>query len=125
MKIEMDLYAQIRRLYKEGESQRSIAKKLGISRQTVKKYCEGATTPEVRKNYKRTNHIITDDVKAFILEYFQTDEQEHVKKQNHTAKRIYDRLTHEKSYTGSYSAICKAVRELKPNIEPSQADIRC
>lgn len=100
-----------------------MQKKIGISRQTVKKYCEGATTPEVRKNYKRTNHIITDDVKTFILECFQTDEQEHVKKQSHTAKRIYDRLIHEKGYTGSYSSICKVVRELKPNLEPTQADI--
>lgn len=40
--IEVDLYSQIRLLYTDGESQRSISKRLGISRQTVKKYCEGA-----------------------------------------------------------------------------------
>ncbi len=37
MIIEVDIYSQIRTLHTEGESQRSIAKRLGITRQTVKK----------------------------------------------------------------------------------------
>ena len=123
MKIEMDMYAQIRKMYNDGESQRSIAKRLGISRQTVKKYCAGETTPKVRKAYERTNNIVTDDVKSFILDCFRLDERENIKKQTHTAKRIYDRLVDEKGYTGSYSSICKAVRELKPELLPSEADL--
>ena len=43
MVVGMSLYSQIREAYISGESQRSIAKRLGISRQTVKKYCEGET----------------------------------------------------------------------------------
>ena len=43
MIVEMDLYYQIRSRYNDGESIRSIARKLGISRQTVKKYCRGDT----------------------------------------------------------------------------------
>ena len=39
--IEVDTYSKIRTLYTEGESIRSIARRLGVSRQTVKKYCEG------------------------------------------------------------------------------------
>lgn len=49
MIVGMPLYAQIREAYTSGESQRTIAKRLGVSRQTVKKYCEGATMPGVRK----------------------------------------------------------------------------
>ena len=42
MIIEMDMYSSIRTRYLEGESIRSIARCLKISRPTVKKYCEGA-----------------------------------------------------------------------------------
>ncbi|MDW7660579.1 MAG: helix-turn-helix domain-containing protein [Bacillota bacterium] len=46
MIIELDMYSAIRLRYSEGESIRSIAQSLGISRQTVKKYCEGNTHPD-------------------------------------------------------------------------------
>ena len=56
--VEVDLYYQIRTLYNEGESIRSIARRLNISRPTVKKYrlegrCAagggaGATSPHPR-----------------------------------------------------------------------------
>lgn len=42
----MDVYKEIRRLQLEGvTSQRAAAKRLGISRNTVKKYWEGNTVP--------------------------------------------------------------------------------
>ena len=66
MIIEVDLYSQIRLLHTEGESQRSIAKRLGISRQTVKKYCEGATHPDARKSYSRISDVITKDTHGTI-----------------------------------------------------------
>ena len=40
-------YDEIRKRYLAGESQRHIAKALGISRNTVAKYCEGAAVPWV------------------------------------------------------------------------------
>ncbi|SFM32574.1 Helix-turn-helix domain of resolvase, partial [Pelosinus propionicus DSM 13327] len=76
MIIEVDIYSAIRARYSDGESIRAIAKDLGVSRQTVKKYCEGATHPEVRKNYQREPEIITDTIKTFILGYFKEDENE-------------------------------------------------
>ena len=76
MIIEVDLYYQIRSLYNEGESIRSIAKRLGISRQTVKKYCEGNTCPDVRRPYIRTSDVITNDIEAFILDCFKQDREE-------------------------------------------------
>lgn len=113
MIIEVDIYSAIRVRYSDGESIRSIAKSLGISRQTVKKYCEGSTHPEVRKTYQREACVLTNDVNAFILSCFKEDEDENLKKQKHTAKRIYDRLVEEKNFTGSYSSIRTAVRALK------------
>lgn len=124
MIIEVDLYSQIRCRYESGESQRSIAKTLGISRQTVKKYCEGNTHPEVRKSYSRVHGVVTEDVKNFILSCFRQDMEERLSKQKHTAKRIYDRLVAEKDFHGSYSTIREAVHQLRTEqIVPPQADI--
>lgn len=111
--IGMDIYSAIRIRYCQGESMRSIARNLCVSRQTVKKYCEGATNPEVRKSYERKADIIKEKIKDFILDCFKEDEEEKLKKQKHTAKRIYDRLVAEKGFKGSYSAIRLAVRKLK------------
>jgi transposase len=111
--IEVDIYSSIRIRYSDGESIRSIAKSLEISRQTVKKYCEGSTHPEVRKEYSRKANVLTDDITKFILECFEQDENENLKKQKHTSKRIYDRLVAEQQFTGSYSTIRTAVRSLK------------
>lgn len=111
--IEVDIYSAIRTRYSDGESMRSIAKDLGISRQTVKKYCEGATHPEVRKDYQREPDVITDHIKTFILSCFKEDENENLKKQKHTAKKIYDRLLAEKRFSGAYSTIRATVSSLR------------
>ena len=111
MIIEVDIYSKIRTLYEEGESQRSIAKHLGIARQTVKKYCEGGTHPDVRKSYTRVHNVITDDVKSFIISCFRQDQEENLPKQKHSAKRIYDRLVIERNFAGSYSTEYSGCRE--------------
>lgn len=111
--IDMDLYAEIRRRHLRGESTRSISRTLGISRQTVKKYSQGEHHPDVRKPYERKPSVQTDMVKKFILACFKEDEDEGLKKQTHTAKRIYDRLVEEKDFTGSYSTVRTAVRNLR------------
>ena len=124
MIIEVDTYSKIRTLYTEGESIRSIARRLGVSRQTVKKYCEGNTHPDVRKSYNRTSDVITNDVKNFILDCFKQDKEENLAKQKHTAQRIYDRLVSEKEFKGSYSAIRDVVKQLRAeHMVPAQADM--
>ena len=92
MVVGMSLYSQIREAYVSGKSIRSIAKRLGISRQTVKKYCEGTTMPGVRKDYLRAPSVITPEIEKFIRICLENDKEEGLKKQTHTAKRIYDRL---------------------------------
>lgn len=113
MIIEMDLYADIRRRHLNGESDRFISKSLGISRQTVKKYSEGEHHPNARKPYVRKPSVLTDELNDFILSCLEEDREEGLKKQSHTAKRIYDRLVDEKKFLGAYSTIRPIVRELK------------
>ena len=134
MIVEMDLYYQIRSRFNDGESIRSIARHLGISRQTVKKYCRGDTHPNERKPYHRDSEVVTDDVIAFARSCLKEDQEEDLSKQWHTAKRIYDRLREEEGFTsglvtekgfkGGESTIRNVVRSLRDelNISP-QADI--
>ena len=113
MIITMQDYDEIRRRYNAGESQRHIAKSLGISRNTVKKYCEGNAVPWERKTPERISSVLTDDVVSFIQSCLDEDANEHLKKQNHTAKRIYDRLVAEKGFAGGKTTIRAKVHELK------------
>lgn len=113
MVITVKDYKQIRQMYLSGISQRQIAKQLNISRNTVAKYCEGCTVPRERKVPERGSSVITDEVVAFIQSCLDEDEQENLKKQCHTAKRIYDRLVEEKGFTGGESTVRRKVSEMK------------
>ena len=115
MIIEVDLYQQIRHLHEhEGKSQRAISKMLGISRNTVKKYCKGTQVPWDRQGKSgRQRFIITDEVLEFIRECLAADDEENIKKQKHTARRIYHRLVEEKGFSGGESTIREIVAELK------------
>jgi transposase len=123
MVVEMSLYSQIREAYTSGESQRSIAKRLGVSRQTVKKYCEGASMPGVRKDYVRAPSVVTPEIDKFIRMCLDADEAEGLRKQIHTAKRIYDRLVSELGFAGSYSIVRRVVHEMRTQYVPAQADM--
>ena len=112
----MEDYREVRRRWLAGESQRGIARALGISRNTVKKYCEGSNVPWERKIYLREANILTPEVKAFIEECLKADEEEGGAKQKHTARRIYMRLVEEKEYKGGESTIRRAVHEIKGRI---------
>lgn len=113
MVITVKDYKQIRQMYLSGISQRQIAKQLNISRNTVAKYCEGCTVPWERKVPERESSVITDEVVAFIQSCLDEDERENLKKQCHTAKRIYDRLVEEKGFTGGESTVRRKVSEMK------------
>src|SRR5690554_3770003 len=80
---------------------------------TVAKYCKGEQVPWERKTAERESSVLTEDVVEFIEECLCLDEREGVKKQKHTAKRIYDRLVEEKGFTGGESTVRAKVKELK------------
>lgn len=113
MVITVRDYKEIRQKFLRGESQRSIAEALHISRNTVAKYCAGAAVPWERKSPERTSVVLTDEVLAFIRDCLAEDEVQKLNKQSHTAKRIYDRLVSEHGFTGGESTVRRKVRELK------------
>ena len=56
--IEVDQYKDIRRYYvEEGLSERAIAKLMGVSRNTVRKYKDGAVLPGQRKTAVRQSPV--------------------------------------------------------------------
>lgn len=112
MVITVEVYAEVRRMYLEGKTRREIARRLGLSRNTVRKYIEGATTPWSRKEYERKETVLTAEVKAFIRNCLETDRQEG-KKQRHTARRIYQRLVEEMGYGGCESSVRGYVNKLR------------
>lgn len=117
MKIEVDQYQLIRNLYTvKGKSQRYIARVLGISRNTVKKYCNGAAVPWERKTPVRKSPVITDEVLAFINRCLQED-QTAPRKQRHTARRIFERLQEELGFEGSESTVRYRVGQLRKNLK--------
>lgn len=115
MIIDVDLYGRIRHMYVQQKmSQRAIARELGISRNTVKKYCQGDHVPWERKPYQREPSLVTEEIKDFIRECFSHDEKENLPKQSHTARQIHKRLVEEKGFTGAESTIRRVVREMRP-----------
>lgn len=113
--IGVDQYKIIRNLYAvEGRSIRTIAKLLGISRNTVKRYCLGNVLPwEKRPKVERQKKVITEEVKVFVSQCFEEDKLA-PKKQRHTAKRIYERLRDEKGFEGAEPTVRYLVSQLRP-----------
>ncbi len=118
----MDQYKLIRHLYTvEGLSQRQIAKQLGISRNTVRRYCQGQNVLWERKQPEQpVNCVLTPEVRAFIQKCLEDDQKNNCRKQKHTARRIYDRLREELNFQGGESTVRRLVHELKAKI-PTQA----
>ena len=98
----------------QGLGKKTISRILGISKNTVKKYCEGGSVPwERNKNKERERPVITVEVEDFIKSCLDQDEKENIKKQKHTATRIYDRLVDECDFAGGESTVRMEVSKIK------------
>ena len=95
---------EILTLYRRGFKQRAIARKLGISRNTVKKYIdkpELAFEPGQRRERRSQLDVYQDNIKAWIEE-----------DSDYRASWIYDRLTN-MGFAGSYEIVKRRVRQIK------------
>jgi transposase len=105
--MKVDQYLQIRLLHRDGLSIRQIAKRLGHSRDTVKK----ALIEPVPRPYTRTKPADCPKLGKFIplIEQILADDELAPRKQRHTAKRIFDRLVEEHQYVGKYDQVRRYV----------------
>lgn len=100
----VQIYAIARQAYyNEGKTQRQIARDLGINRRTVQKMLKHSVPPGYERSHLPLSPKLSEH-KAWIDEVLESDKRVH-RKQRHTAKRIYDRLKEERSFTGGYTIV--------------------
>ena len=110
--LTVEPYELIRRKVSvDGLSQRAVAQELGHSRKTVKKALEHAVPPGYRREEPRARPVL-EPVQTIIEAWLMAD-RPRLRKQRHTAKRIWERLRDEHQFTGSYSPVQRFVAEWK------------
>lgn len=101
-------------------SQRQVAQKLGISRNTLSKYLKQngpPTTIHCQTSYGGKEY--SDETKRVlpVINQWLEDDLKRWGKQHHTADRIYRRLVDEYDFKGSESNIRKVVAKRKKNLQ--------
>lgn len=108
----VDLYARVRRAcHVDGMSERAAARHFGIDRKTVSKILKHSIPP----GYQRSGSPSRPKLDGFtgIIDQILTDDKRVIKKQRHTAKRIFERLRDEHGFTGKLTIVTDYVREKK------------
>ncbi len=111
MTVPMSVQEIIRSLDSQGISGREIAKRLGISRDSVAKYAgalDYSPVPPVPR--KRSGASVLTGFEHIIDQWLGEDARRH-RKQRHTAKRVFDRLIQEHGYTATYSPVQRYVKK--------------
>jgi len=108
----VELYARVRRaVLVEGRSQRAVAREFGLARKTVRKMLEYSVPP----GYRRQKPVRRPKLGAWqgVIDAILEEDKQRPRKQRHTAKRIFERLRAEHSYTGGYTIVKDHVRLAK------------
>ena len=101
---QVELYAQVRYAVQiEGLSQREAARRFGIDPRTVAKMMQFSVPPGYRRSKPPTKPKL--DPFIAIIDKILADDKERPKKQQHTAKRIFERLRDEHGYTGGLTIV--------------------
>jgi len=108
--IGTEAYAKIRQCRKNGLSMRKAAEMLGMSRHTVKRYWDGAHTPDEKNNYPyQVDSEQKEKAMAALEKYF--EENRSVGKQRVNAKTAWEAIR--ETYAVGESTVRRYVRELK------------
>jgi transposase len=105
----VELYARVRRaVVVDKMSEREAARQFGLARETVRKMLRYAVPP----GYRRMQPVRRPKLDAWIgiIDQILERDKAEGKKQRHTAKRIFERLRDEHSYTGGYTIVKDYVR---------------
>lgn len=89
----VELFEIIRKDHEFGLSKREISRKRGVHRRTVTQALASSTPPE-RKRPARVSPKLTPAIKAFIDQVLESDRKA-PRKQRHTARRLWQRVTEE------------------------------
>lgn len=109
--ISMTKQNDIRQLWRQGDNVAEIARKTGVSRDTVYKYRDKEDfSPELPVRKSRPSKL--DPYKPLIDQWLDDDMRSN-RKQRHTAKRIHERLVSEEGAELSVSTVERYVRKAK------------
>jgi transposase len=100
----VELYGQVRRaVYVEGMSRREAARRFGIDPRTVAKMLVFSVPP----GYRRSRPPARPKLDPFvgIIERILEEDKGQPAKQQHTSKRIFERLRDEHGYAGGYTIV--------------------
>ncbi len=112
----VSIQQRIRILDARGVSWREIARQLGVSRDTVRKYAtmeDCSPKPAVRKGRRSLIDAHSETVDSWLAA-----DRLMPRKQRHTARRVYDRLVEEEGFQGSYSSVQRYVRRWREEHRP-------
>lgn len=107
----VELFELIRKDHELGLSKRAICTKRGVGKKTVNQAIASPIPPE-RKSPARAKPVMTDEIRAFIDGILQKDKTA-PRKQRHTARRIWQRVTEELGSTVAEVTVRRYVRERK------------
>lgn len=109
--ILMESAAKIRRLVlRDGHSIRSVSRRTGLSRNTIKKYLKDSSPPHYHRGQEPIRHKLAAYQERLTL-YFEQD-LKRPKRERRTACKLYEQLLGE-GYSGSYSPVCRFIKRLK------------
>lgn len=109
----MTVVESIRRLDAEGVSGREIARRLGVSRDSVAKYAGVEDfSPSAPVAVPRPGSVALAGLEA-VVEGWLADDERRPRKQRHTAQRVFDRLAAEHGYAGSYSPVQRFIKQYR------------
>ena len=99
----VELYRKVRLACRDGMSERAAALHFGISRESVKKMLCFSVPP----GYRRTAPVRRPKLDGFteIIDQWLKEDLKQLRKQRHTAKRIFDRLRAEHGFSGGYTIV--------------------
>lgn len=100
----VELHAKVRYAVRvEGLSERAAARRFGIDPRTVSKMVAFSVPP----GYRRTRPPVRPKLDAVIaiIERILTEDKSRPKKQQHTDKRIFERLRDEHGFTGGITIV--------------------
>ncbi len=106
----VDVYLRVRRaVMVEGMSIREASRMFGLHRDTVRKMLAYSVPP----GYRRQSSPRRPKLDPFtgVIDQILDDDQRVLKKQRHTAKRIFERLRDEYGFDGGYTIVKDYVRE--------------
>ena len=108
----VDLYARVRRAcHVDGLSKSAAGRLFGLDRKTVSKILKHSVPP----GYRRSKPPVRPKLDPFIpvIDQILEDDKSQLRKQRHTAQRIFERLRDEHGFTGGITIVTDYVREKK------------